>query len=134
MSTRSQRQRRRFSKSIQRSSVHRIDKGDVSITELCRELEVSRNAVYKWMAKYSVIYRKQNRFIVEDKSQHSRVKSLEKEVKELQAALGRKQMELEYLSKLIELTEKESGIEILKKDESKPWNGSNKTEQNIRGQ
>jgi len=39
---------------------------------------------------------------VENKSETYRSKELEKQVKELEAALGRKQLEIDFLNKLIE--------------------------------
>jgi transposase-like protein len=67
MSTREERQRRRFSEAIKRDYVKRLDAGKMGISELSRELEVSRSSIYKWLVKYSVSYRKQHRVVVEKK-------------------------------------------------------------------
>ena len=134
MSTRSDRFRRRFSEPIKQESVQRIDACQVTITELSRELDVTRQTIYKWMSKYSIHYRKQHRVIVEKNSEQNRVKELQNQVKELEAALGRKQVKLDYLSKMIELTEQEDGIDILKKKEHRSSSGSEPTGKNTLGQ
>lgn len=124
MSTERERRRRRFSEGVKRESVSRIEKGKIRISALCAELDVSRASVYRWLSKYSLTYGTPYRIIVEKKSQTNKVKELQLQLKELEAALGRKQMQVDYLSKLIELTEAEEGIEILKKDERPRSNGS----------
>ena len=97
-------------------------------------MEVSRTSIYKWLAKYSVTYRKQHRFIVEQKSYQSKVEQLEERLKELEAALGRKQMHIDFLEKLIDLAEEEEGLSIRKKGGPQRLNGSEPTEASIRGQ
>ena len=133
MSTREERQRRRFSEGVKRDSVVRIDKGEISRIGLSRELEVSTTTVYKWLEKYSVTYIKSHRIIVEKKSTGSKVKELERQLKELEAALGRKQLQIDYLEKLIEISEASEGIEIRKKGDMRRLNGSEGTEDRIRG-
>lgn len=52
--------------------------------------------------------------VVEDKSESYRTKELEKRLKEVEAALGRKQMEIDFLNKLIEFADEEFKIDIKK--------------------
>jgi hypothetical protein len=60
-------------------------------------------------------------------SEQYRSKELEKKVAELEAALGRKQMEIDYLNKLIEIAGQDIGID-LKKNISMPASiGTGKT-------
>lgn len=133
MSTVKERLRRRFSEGVKQEVVGRIDKGECSILSLSRELDVSATTIYKWLGKYSVTYRKQHRVVVEKKSHDNKVKQLEKQLLELQAALGRKQMKIDYLEKLIEITEEAEGLDIRKKGEGKPLSGSESTDQSTRG-
>lgn len=134
MSTRKERQRRRFSEEIKKEVVKRIDRGEQSISSVRRELEVSFTTIYRWLGKYSVTYRKQERLIVEKKSYQSKVKQLESELEALQAALGRKQLQIDYLEKLIDLAEAEQKIDIRKKAKPQLLSGSDSLDQNIRGQ
>lgn len=134
MSTREERQRRRFSEQIKKEVVKRIDRGEQSVSSARRELEVSFTTIYRWLSKYSVTYRKQERVIVEKKSYQSKVKQLESDLEALQAVLGRKQLHIDYLEKLITIAESEQGIDIRKKAEFQPSSGSVNTDQNTRGQ
>jgi transcription initiation factor TFIIIB Brf1 subunit/transcription initiation factor TFIIB len=52
--------------------------------------------------------------VVEDQSEAYRSQELEKRIKELEAALGRKQMELDLLEKVIELAGKEYKTDLKK--------------------
>jgi hypothetical protein len=60
-------------------------------------------------------------------SEQYRSKELEKKVTELEAALGRKQLEIDYLNKLIEIAGQDLGTD-LKKNTSMPASvGTGKT-------
>ena len=63
--------------------------------------------------------------MVENKdSSGTKVKALEARVKELEGAVGRKQMNIDYLEKLIELAEAKLGVDIKKKCTTQPLAGS----------
>lgn len=66
--------------------------------------------------------------IVELKSEAYRSKELEKKIKDLEAALGRKQLEVEFLNKLIELASDDLGIDIKKKHHTRQSTGSASTQ------
>ena len=57
-------------------------------------------------------------------SSGSKVKALEARIKELEGVVGRKQMSIDYLEKMIELTGTELGIDIKKKCNMSPLPGS----------
>ena len=56
--------------------------------------------------------------------EHLKTKALLAKVAELERALGRKQLEVDFNNKLIELASKEVGYDIKKKHEPRPSNGS----------
>jgi hypothetical protein len=85
---------------------------------------VSDVSVYNWLDKYSQFHKKGAKMIVELKSEVYRSKELEKQVKDLEAALGRKQLEVEFLNKLIELASDDLGVDIKKKHYTQPSTGS----------
>ena len=66
---------------------------------------------------------------MEDKSEVSKTKELEKLLQESQAALGRKQMELDLLNKMIEIADKDLKIDLKKSFSKKVWNGSDKSKE-----
>ena len=116
--------KRVFSDVLKRKIIKDLEQGKVSVAQVCRDYSVSYQSVYNWLEKYSSSYKKQVRIVVEGKSEWFRSKELEKENKELQAALGRKQLEVEFLNKLIERVGKELGVDIKKKLSTTPLTGS----------
>jgi hypothetical protein len=62
--------------------------------------------------------------IVEEKSEAYRTKQLEQRIKELEAALGRKQLEMDLLNKIIELANEEYGTDLKKNLPNRPSSGT----------
>jgi hypothetical protein len=65
--------------------------------------------------------------VVEDKSEAYRSKELERRLKEAEAALGRKQMEIDFLNKLIEFANEEFKTDLKKNLLNGPSPGSKST-------
>jgi uncharacterized coiled-coil protein SlyX len=61
---------------------------------------------------------------VEEKSEQYRRKELEQRIKDLEAALGRKQMEIDLLNKLIEVANQEYRTDLKKNISKMSSNGS----------
>ena len=118
------RQKRAFSATVRKQVVKDIESGKSTVTEASRELAVSTNTIYRWLHRYSRYLKKNLTMVIEDKSEAYRTKQLEEQIKELQAALGRKQLEIEYLNKLIELAGEEYKADIKKNFGTKPSGGT----------
>ena len=106
-----------FSEQLKRKLVDELERGSICVKEVCEIYKVSHTSVYKWLNKYSKIYKKNNVVIVEEKSESKKAKRLEAQVKELQRALGEKQMHVDYLEKLLELHKEATGDDLKKKGE-----------------
>lgn len=115
---------RTFSTELKKKIVKEIEQSKVTIAQVCREYQVSPASVYNWLNAYSSYLQKGAKLVVELNSEGYRSKELEKKVKELEAVVGRKQMELDFQSKLIELADAELGIDIKKKLYTRPSTGS----------
>jgi transposase len=111
--------RRIFSDKLKKKVVKDIEQSKVSVLGVCREYEVSNAAVYRWLKKYSAYLHPSTTLIMQMDSEQYRSKELERKVAELEAALGRKQMEIDYLNKLIEIAGQDLGTD-LKKNTSMP--------------
>ena len=120
-------QRRVFSDPLKRKLVKDIETGKASVMSVCRAYDVSRAAVYKWIGKYSRYLQSGIKLVVEMESESYKTRELEARVKELEAALGRKQMELDFLNKMIEIGKDELGIDLKKKFATPPSTGSDPT-------
>jgi len=95
--------------------VEQIEQGKLRVLEVSRIYGVSTTSVYKWLRKYSKLYKSQNRVVVEQKSLSKKNSDLKNRIAELERALGQKQMRLDYLEKVVEVASDKLGIEIEKK-------------------
>lgn len=120
--------RRTFSQELKLKVVKDIESGKATIAQVCREFSVSDVSVYNWLNKYSKFHKRGATLIVELKSEAYRSKELDKKVKDLEAALGRKQLEVELLHKIIELASDDLGIDIKKKNYTQQSTGSVSTQ------
>ena len=125
-----QRQYRYFSEPFKRKKVEEIEKNLVSIADISREYQVSRTSIHRWIYKYSLMRKKQERQIVESKSDTLKIKQLQARVKELEQIVGQKQILIDFKEKMIEIAEEQYGISIKKKYGSKASSGSGLTEEN----
>jgi transposase len=118
---------RSFSESIKKSLVRRIEKNELSVGEASKEYEVSRASIYNWVYKYSSLYKKGHKQVIEHMSSSKKIKTLQERIKALERIVGQKQIMVDFYEKMIELTEKELGIDIKKKGGSTPSYGSGPT-------
>ena len=112
---RSIRKHRRYSEEFKRAIVSDFEGGKYSVLQLEKLHGIGDQLIYNWIYKYSQFNEKGYRVVESKDSSGTKVKALEARVKELEGAVGRKQMSIDYLEKLIELAEAELGIEIKKK-------------------
>lgn len=118
---------RTFGEKFKKDIVKRIENNEHSVRDVSELYGVSRTAVYKWVYKYSILYQKGYKQIVEPMSSTKKVKELQDRIKELERAVGQKQMKVDFLEKLIEIADDELGIDIKKKAGSAPRSGSGNT-------
>ncbi len=122
-------QRRFFSVEFKKHVVKDIEMRKCTVLEASREYGVCFQTVYNWLYKYSRYLQKNSILVVEKQSEQYKSKALEQRIKELEAALGRKQMEIDLLNKLIELANQEYQTD-LKKNISNPYlSGSGSTKE-----
>jgi len=121
------RPRRVFSEAIKRKVVRDIEAGKPAVLAASREYDVSYQAVYSWVRKYSRHLQTSKTMVVQMESEPYKTKELEKRIQELEAALGRKQLEVDFLNQLINQGKKELGIDLKKKFFTPPFNGSDRT-------
>ena len=108
------RPRRIFSDKLKKKIVKDVEQGKVSIASVCREYSVNPQSVYNWLKKFSAYLQSSTTLVLQMDSEQYRSKELEKKVAELEAVIGRKQMEIDYLNKLIEIAGDNLGTDIKK--------------------
>jgi transposase len=104
-----------FSEDFKKTIVKEYDNKKLSINDIAQLYEVSKNSVYHWLWKYSHKYHKGVRMVLELESDGSRIEYLLKRLSDAERTVGQKQMEIEFLNKVIELCSDELGYDIKKK-------------------
>ena len=110
-----ERQNRYFSEDFRRKKVSEIERNLIGVSQLCREYQVSKTAVYKWIYKYSVMRKKGLKQVVETKSDSKKIQEMRDQIRELERIVGEKQIKLDFQEKMIELAEQEYKVDIKKK-------------------
>lgn len=123
-----ERQNRYFSESFKRAKVEEIERGLVGVSELAREYEVTRTAIYKWIYKYSLMRKKKERVVIENESDTKKIKLMKEKIRELERIVGQKQILIDFQQKVIDLAEEEYKVDIKKKFGEKPSSGFGTTE------
>ncbi len=107
-------QRRTFSEAFKREKVKLIDSGKLTVRGVCDIYEVTPQAVYKWKEKFSSIA-SDEAIVVQKISEAKKTQELYGQVRDLEQALGRKQMELDYYKELVKLSSEIAGEDLEKK-------------------
>lgn len=128
-----ERQNRYFSEEIKRKKVSEIERRVTTVSEVSREYQVSRTSVHGWVRQYSRMRKKQERMVVERLSDTKKIEALKEKIKELECTVGQKQIQIEFIEKMIELAEGEYGIEIKKKCSTPRSGGTGLTGKDTRG-
>ena len=118
---------RYFSEDFKKKRVRELENNLVSISDICKTYRVSRTSVYRWIYKYSSMAKKEVKQVVEAKSDTKKIQLLEDRIKELERAVGQKQMLIDIKDKMIEIAEETYDIDIKKKLVSKASSGSSIT-------
>ena len=107
--------KRTFDLSLKLDLVKKLEDGKVSVAELTKIYGMSGTAVYRWLRKYSTMYEKQTRVIVEHKSLSKKNAELRAQIATLERALGQKQLRVDYLEKVVAVASEDLGVDIEKK-------------------
>lgn len=118
---------RRYAEGFKKRIVTEYEQGDLSVLQLGKLYGIPFQTIYRWIYKYSTFNEKGVRVVEDNQSSSEKLKALEQEVKELHSMLGRKQIQIEFLDKLIELASEELKVDIKKNYSSQPFNGIPKT-------
>lgn len=125
------RQARIFSEPLKKKAVKDIESGKMSVSAVSRDYQVCIQSVYNWLNKYSRHLQSSRRIVIEMDSETNKSKELQKRIKDLEAALGRKQLEIDYLNKMIEIGSEETGVDLKKKFGPPPSSGSGSTKDSM---
>jgi len=111
--------RRKFSDEFKKTIVKEYESGQFTVNELGKLHKVANKVIYHWIYKYSN-YNQANTVIVEMKnSSTQKLKDYEIRIKELERIVGQKQIEIDYLSKVIDIANQHYQTDLKKNSNSK---------------
>ena len=118
---------RRYSEDFKKQLVSEYEIGRYSVVELERLHGITNSSIYSWLYKYSTFNKKGYRVVEMKDSSTKKLKDLEKRIKDLEGIIGRKQIRIDYLEKLIELAGDEYDIDLKKNCSTPQSTGSDIT-------
>ncbi len=124
------RKTRYFSEDFKQKKVGEIERRETTVDQVGKAYEVSRTSIYKWIYKYSLMRKKGIKMVVEAKSDTTRIMALQQRVAELEQLLGKKQFELDFMEKQMQIASEQYGVDLKKKHFGKPSPGSGRTGKN----
>ena len=110
----SQKYNRIFSESLKKQIVTQLSRKEISISQVVTLYSVSRTSVYNWIYTYSPEHKSGTKMVVQKESESTKTEKILQRNAELERIVGQKQLELDYLKKLIELANKELGYDLKK--------------------
>lgn len=118
---------RRFTADFKRQLVKEFETGELSVLQLSRIYGVSNQLIYNWIYKFSTFNQKGSRIVEMKDSSASKLKEMEQRIKDLERAVGQKQIKIDYLEKMIDIAKTELDIDIKKNYDTSQSGGSGKT-------
>jgi transposase len=108
-----------FSEDFRKEIVKQVELGSLSVSQASRDYGISPTTVYKWLNKYSRTLKSGTRLVMEKDSVDQTIAELQKKIKDLEAALGRKSLETDLYKTIVELASKDLKTDLKKNFGSK---------------
>lgn len=124
------RERRIFSEELKKKAIKDLVGKRTTIRALMSEHQVSHQAIYTWLYKYSPHHEQKCTLVVQMKSEEAKNQDLRARVAELERVVGQKQLEIDFLNKLLEIGSSELGFDLKKNSSIPPSNGIASTSKN----
>lgn len=121
------RKRRSYSKEFKQQLVDEFESGQYSVLQLSKLHKITEQVIYRWIYKFSTYNEKGYRVVENIQSSQEKLAQMEKRIYELEAALGRKQIIIDFQDKMFELGKEEFGVDLKKNYGTQPLITSGKT-------
>jgi len=119
-----------FSEDFKRTCVKEYETGQFTVKELSKLYQIQRILIYRWIYKYSAYNKRKIKVVEMADSSKKKLKELHQKIEELERIVGQKQLNIDFLEKMIELAKEEHGIDLKKNSSTLPSTGSGKTARN----
>jgi transposase len=128
MNLRKLRKNRQYSEQVRRKAVDEFRSGKFTAKELSELYHCAEQTIYNWIYKYSPGDSPKINVVEMSKSADQKLKDLQNKIAELEQALGRKQIQLDFYEKMAELAKEEYNIDLKKNSSTGSSSGSGSTE------
>lgn len=118
---------RNFSEQFKKEKVKDLLDKRISIKQICDLWQISRVTAYNWLYKYSPHHSAGTKMVIQMESEAHKTLQLLQRVAELERIVGQKQLEIDFLNKLMEVATEELGYDVKKNTAAKLSNGSGST-------
>ena len=116
-----------FAEDFKKSCVKDYETGQFSVGELSKLYKIHPIIIYRWIYKYSAYNKRRIKIVEMADSSKEKVKELQKRISDLERIVGQKQLNIDFLEKMIEIAKDHYGIDIKKNSDTPPSTGSEKT-------
>jgi len=118
------RERRIFSEELKKKIVKELVSKRTTVKSVSAEHQVSYNTVYRWLYQYSPQHEQKCTLVVQMKSEATKNMELQQRIAALERVVGQKQLEIDFLNKLLEIGSSELGFDLKKSFSPPPLNGT----------
>lgn len=108
------RQRVNFSEEFKREKVKELTSNKYTIASFSKLWNISKLTVYRWIYQYSPEHKKGTIMVIQKESEAAKTSELFARNAELERIIGQKQMQIDYLEKLVEIASKEYDVDLKK--------------------
>ncbi len=105
---------RKFSEEFKKEIVQLYESGKFSVIQIQKLYGIGNPTIYNWIYKFSTFNEKGFRVVEMKTSSTEKLKQLQQQVKELERAVGQKQIKIDYLEKMIDIAKDDLKIDIKK--------------------
>jgi transposase len=119
--------KRLFAEEFKKSCVKEYETGQFSVLELSKLYQIQTVVLYRWIYKFSAYNKRRIKVVEMADSSKQKLKELQKRISDLERAVGQKQLNIDFLEKMIEIAKDQYGIDIKKNFNTPPSAGSEKT-------
>jgi transposase len=116
-----------FSEDFKKTCITEYETGRFTVLELSKLYQIQTVIIYRWIHKYSTYNKRRIKVVEMADSSKQKVKELQKRVADLERIVGQKQLNIDFLEKMIEIAKDHFGIDIKKNFDTPPSPGSEKT-------
>ncbi len=108
------RKTRFYSDEFKKEIVQLYESGKFSVVQIEKLYGIGNPTIYNWIYKFSTFNEKGIRVVEMKTSSTEKLKQLQQKIKELEQAVGQKQIKIDYLEKMIEIAKDDLKIDIKK--------------------